>query len=179
MKRALVVLGTVALMCAPIGVARAGGGFCHRETTTIGSGGGIAYGDFCVQPNVLQVRVGQEVVWSNKDQIEHTVTSGSGGWALETLQPGQNFTHTFTKAGVYPFYCQLHPNMGGVVLVGLGKTITGLISDPPASAAGATTSSSSSAGWLALASSLGLVVGVAAVTFRRRLGAAPRKATEA
>jgi hypothetical protein len=105
------------------------------------------------------------------------VTSGSGGWALETLEPGQTFTHTFAQAGVYPFYCQIHPDMGGVVLVGLGRTITSAISDPPAVTSAKT---SSSAGWLALSSSLGLVVGVAAVTFRRRLiGGDPRKANEA
>jgi len=176
MRRALIVLGMAVLLSAPMSVARAGGGGCTRDTT-ISNGAGIAYGDFCVHPNVLQVRVGQQIVWSNKDQVPHTVTSGSGGWALETLEPGQTFTHTFNKAGVYPFYCQLHPGMGGVVLVGLGRTITSAISDSPVAAG--VTRSSSSAGWLALASSLGLVAGVAAVSFRRRLlGAPTRKAGE-
>ena len=33
------------------------------------------------------------------------------------LEPGQSFTLTFTKPGIYPFVCNIHPGMGGVVVV--------------------------------------------------------------
>jgi len=33
------------------------------------------------------------------------------------MVPGQIFSHTFTEAGQYPYYCALHPNMVGTVIV--------------------------------------------------------------
>jgi plastocyanin len=30
---------------------------------------------------------------------------------------GQSFSHTFDKAGQYPYFCSPHPNMVGTVVV--------------------------------------------------------------
>jgi plastocyanin len=80
------------------------------------------------QPNPVEVNVGETVVWTNDDSTVHTVTSGSAGMPdgkfdsspnfNPLLNPGQTFSHTFEEAGEYPYFCALHPNMAGTVVVG-------------------------------------------------------------
>jgi plastocyanin len=89
--------------------------------------GGSTMTDKGYSPNPVQVKVGQTVVWTNKDTVQHTITSGSPGSAdsgkefdsglTKLLSPGSTFQHTFTKAGSFPYYCQLHPTMAGTVTV--------------------------------------------------------------
>ena len=33
------------------------------------------------------------------------------------MAPAATFEHTFTEAGEYPYFCLLHPNMVGTVIV--------------------------------------------------------------
>jgi plastocyanin len=79
------------------------------------------------EPNPVQVSVGDTVTWTNDDSTTHTVTSGQSGQPdgkfdsspnfNPLMAPGQAFSHTFTEAGQYPYYCALHPNMVGTVSV--------------------------------------------------------------
>lgn len=78
-------------------------------------------------PNPIEAAVGDTVTWTNKDSTPHTVTSGTGGTPDGTFDssPGFNplmppqgtFSHTFAEAGEFPYYCGLHPNMVGTVMV--------------------------------------------------------------
>jgi plastocyanin len=89
--------------------------------------GGSTMGDKGYSPNPAQVKVGQTVVWTNKDSVQHTITSGAPGSAdsgkefdsglTKLLNPGSTYQHTFAKAGDFPYYCQLHPTMLGHVIV--------------------------------------------------------------
>jgi plastocyanin len=76
----------------------------------------------------IQVKVGQKVIWKNDDSTAHTVTSGTGAsdpnmgkefdsGVTKLINPGATFEHTFTKAGTFPYFCQLHPTMLGKVIV--------------------------------------------------------------
>jgi plastocyanin len=79
------------------------------------------------QPNPVQVSIGATVTWTNDDSQPHTVTSGVSGQpdgrfdSSPNFNPlmasGQTFEYTFTEAGEYPYFCQLHPNMVGTVQV--------------------------------------------------------------
>ncbi len=67
-------------------------------------------------PSTLTVSVGTKVTWINKDLEEHSVNSNTGifGGPL----PGLNtFSYTFNEPGTYPYYCEPHPGMAGVVIV--------------------------------------------------------------
>ena len=78
-------------------------------------------------PNPINSHVGDNVTWMNRDTIPHTVTSGINGRSDGTfdsspnfnplIAPGGTFSHTFTQAGGFPYYCSLHPNMIGTVIV--------------------------------------------------------------
>jgi plastocyanin len=83
--------------------------------------------DKAYSPNPIEVKVGQKVEWTNKDSLQHTITSGTAGspdsgkafdsGLTKLLNNGQTFEHTFAAAGEYPYYCQLHPTMVGKVVV--------------------------------------------------------------
>jgi plastocyanin len=75
-------------------------------------------------PGSIQVKVGDTVTWTNDDETLHTVTSGSGtdenmGVLFDSgmMGKGKTFVHTFTVAGEYPYFCMVHPDMIGKVLV--------------------------------------------------------------
>jgi plastocyanin len=82
-------------------------------------------GDKAFQPNPVSTKVGGTLTWVNSDTLDHTVTSGNGpndpnvGTQFNSgvLAQGQTFAHTFKKAGEFNYFCQLHPNMVGEVIV--------------------------------------------------------------
>jgi plastocyanin len=91
-------------------------------------------------PNPVEVKVGDTVNWTNSDSTPHTVTSGSDATPdgkfdsspglRQLLIPGRTFSHTFDEAGKYPYYCGLHPNMIGTVIVASGGGDNGEPSQP-------------------------------------------------
>jgi plastocyanin len=73
-------------------------------------------------PNPAQVSVGGTVTWTNDDSVPHTVTSGENVtpdaiFESGVMAPAATFEHTFTEADEYPYFCLLHPNMVGTVIV--------------------------------------------------------------
>jgi amicyanin len=75
--------------------------------------------EFAFGPQSITVKVGAKVTWTNDDQDPHTVTSQSGNGPLKskTLNNGDTFSYTFTKAGSYDYLCTIHPFMTGTVVV--------------------------------------------------------------
>ncbi len=70
------------------------------------------------QPATIQVPVGTTVTWTNNDNIGHTVTFRNGMKDSGVIVPGGGtFRYPFTSKGIFPYYCTLHPSMGGVVTV--------------------------------------------------------------
>jgi plastocyanin len=84
-------------------------------------------------PSHTSVNQNDTITWINKDTEVHTVTSGVGA-GLESLlnnkqgtkngifdsglyKPGGNWTHKFEKAGIYAYFCTVHPWMEGTVVV--------------------------------------------------------------
>ena len=72
-------------------------------------------------PNPIQVSVGTTVTWTNNDEEVHTVNAGENptpsGLFDFYISPGGTSEYTFTESGEYPYFCILHPNMVGTVLV--------------------------------------------------------------
>jgi amicyanin len=79
----------------------------------------VAIENFAFSPATITVQVGTTVTWTNKDSDPHTVTAKSGGAALDspTLNQGDSYQYTFTKAGQYTYLCTIHPFMLGTVMV--------------------------------------------------------------
>ena len=75
--------------------------------------------DFSFQPASLKIKVGDTVVWTQRDSVKHTVTVVSGPETFDSglLSAGETFSHTFTKPGTYEYKCTPHPGMRGKVVV--------------------------------------------------------------
>ncbi|MDE1725018.1 MAG: hypothetical protein KGH76_03860 [Thaumarchaeota archaeon] len=79
---------------------------------------------FSLSPSTLEVQVNDTVTWKNQDTAVHTVTTGKSGLGFDgridsgIIQPGGTFSYTFTKTGLYQYYCLFHPWMTGFVNVG-------------------------------------------------------------
>ncbi|UTH72609.1 cupredoxin family copper-binding protein [Chromobacterium sp. IIBBL 290-4] len=84
-----------------------------------GADGGhtVAISKFAFQPKELTVAPGAKVVWVNQDETPHTVTSRSKAFASKALDTDDKFEHVFEAEGDYPYYCVVHPFMGGVIHV--------------------------------------------------------------
>ncbi len=74
--------------------------------------------NFSFTPGEVKVAAGGEITWINHDDVPHTVMSTTKAFSSPPLDTGEKFTHAFPKAGTFPYYCSLHPQMTGKVVVG-------------------------------------------------------------
>jgi amicyanin len=100
------VLAGVAVMAAPIGATSTGA----EETA-------VKIDNFTFTPQRVTVKVGTTVTWTNQDDIPHTVASATKAFRSKALDTDDKFSFTFTTAGVYDYFCSLHPHMTGTVVV--------------------------------------------------------------
>jgi plastocyanin len=92
--------------------------------------------DNVFEPKMITVNVGDTVVWKNGGQHEHTVTADDGSFNSDDLAPGKEFSHTFTKAGTFAYYCKYHGGphgvgMSGTVVVQAASKLTQLTTQKP------------------------------------------------
>ena len=69
-------------------------------------------------PSTVNVTVGATVEWVNLDAVVHTSTSFSqNGWSSPYIEPGKSYNFTFIglKAGQYPYHCDVHPFLVGII----------------------------------------------------------------
>ena len=81
-------------------------------------------GDKAYSPNPAEIKAGETVTWTNDDSQIHTATSGAVGaedsgkvFDSSILSPKATFDFKFDQAGEYDYYCTLHPQMLGKVIV--------------------------------------------------------------
>ena len=68
-------------------------------------------------PPRVVVKKGSTVSWQQADRMPHDVVADDGGFASPRMRQGDTFSHTFEKAGTYNYYCSLHRQMRGQVVV--------------------------------------------------------------
>jgi plastocyanin len=72
-------------------------------------------------PGLLLARVGQPVEFRNGESINHNVYVTRGAAAAVELNvstdPGEAYTHTFTRTGAYDVSCDIHPSMRASLVV--------------------------------------------------------------
>lgn len=75
--------------------------------------------DFAFDPAEITVPPGTTVVWTNRDDIPHTVTDDAAPreFTSAALDTGETFSYRFDRAGRFSYFCKLHPHMQGVVVV--------------------------------------------------------------
>lgn len=90
-------------------------------------GDGIpGYRNTYFSPTSLHIYTGDTVRWINKDTVSHTVTAiafNSGLiWPTGSAEGPSTYSHTFNIPGIYVYFCEIHPYMGGIIYVDTEET---------------------------------------------------------
>ncbi len=67
--------------------------------------------------NVLRIKVGTTVTWTNNDNTQHTVTDEGGAFDSGFLDNGDTWSHTFADVGEFEYFCLPHPWMRARIVV--------------------------------------------------------------
>ncbi|MHB8601955.1 MAG: cupredoxin domain-containing protein [Nitrosotalea sp.] len=150
------LFGLLALV-AILGVAPAFGQTANEIDMAAGAGGSAnaacVAANNCFAPNPLTVTPGTTVTWKNTDTVSHYVTSGkvsdeTTGTVFDSgnlIKPGNSYQFTFAAAGIFDYFCSVHPWMTGQVIVsGAAATSTQSTGSTQAGSMNMTTSQSTS-----------------------------------
>ena len=74
--------------------------------------------DFMFAPMDVNIAVGTRVTWVNDDQVPHTVMEIHKAFHSAALDTRDSFTYQFDNAGTFEYFCALHPQMIGKIVVG-------------------------------------------------------------
>lgn len=82
----------------------------------------VTISDYAFTPQTITVRSGEIVRWENRDATPHRImfTDANGrdaGVESSALSSSQSYSRKFETAGTYPYYCKIHPDMKGTVIV--------------------------------------------------------------
>jgi plastocyanin len=78
----------------------------------------IGIKDIKFVPADATAKVGQKITWTNNENIPHNVTATDGAdFASDTLQKGDTFEFTPTKAGTIKYVCTIHSGQSGEIEV--------------------------------------------------------------
>lgn len=70
---------------------------------------------FAFQAQSTKVVPNTTIEWKNFDTVSHQILGGD--FQSPVLKPGQSYTHKFTKEGIYVYYCGIHNDMTGEIVV--------------------------------------------------------------
>ncbi|AWY40288.1 amidase [Pseudomonas putida] len=73
--------------------------------------------EFMYGPKDMTVPVGTKVTWVNDDEIPHTVAETHKVFRSGALDTGDSYSWVFNTPGEYEYFCALHPQMIGKIVV--------------------------------------------------------------
>jgi plastocyanin len=76
------------------------------------SSGQVVLLDDRFEPKDLTVVAGTTVIWVNNGADWHSIAAFDGSFADPTILPGESYTFTFDRPGVYQYLCQHHARHG-------------------------------------------------------------------
>ena len=66
----------------------------------------------------LTIKVGQTVIWTNRDDSDHTIVADDGSFGSDgDLARGESYKFTFKKKGKFKYHCKYHPREKGEITV--------------------------------------------------------------
>jgi plastocyanin len=75
--------------------------------------------NYAFTPHGTHIGVGDNILWSNMDNVPHAPTADNGSWGSSYLSHNQTYSHTFSASGAYPYHCAVHPDMMDTIFVGV------------------------------------------------------------
>src|ERR1700709_123745 len=76
----------------------------------------VTIDNFTFSPPQLTVKVGDNVTWTNHDDIPHTIVS-AGKFRSKTLDTDDSYSFTFPAGGGSKYFCSLPPHINGAIHV--------------------------------------------------------------
>jgi plastocyanin len=73
--------------------------------------------DNAYEPAILEAATGQTITWQNDGVLPHTVTATDSSFDSSFMVPGAVYQLSFGAPGEYAYFCTVHPEMTGVVVV--------------------------------------------------------------
>jgi plastocyanin len=127
--------------------------------------------NFTFNPGTVTIQVGDTVTWTNNDTMPHTATATDDPATFDGgMQPGESFSFTFDEEGTFDYFCEIHPQMEGTVVVEAAAASPSEIPDGALSSERADGTPPVAALGIALIA-LSLLAGIGVA--RRRAGSAP------
>lgn len=79
----------------------------------------VKIADMAFSPAQITIKKGTKVTWTNSDSVSHDVKEKDGktGPNSPALSQGQSYSFTYNESGTYNYYCSIHPQMTGSVIV--------------------------------------------------------------
>jgi plastocyanin len=110
-RRSFWIAGTFAALALAAGVATLRPALAADATITIDN--------FTFTPAQIRVASGTNVTWVNNDDIPHQIVDATDPRAMKSppLDTDNRSSFVYAKAGSYPYFCGLHPQMRGTVIV--------------------------------------------------------------
>jgi plastocyanin len=111
-RRVLLTLAVVLALVSGLVIVRSG--------LAAGVAGAVVTIDnFAFGPGTITVKRGTTVTWLNKDDEPHTVVNDGDPRVFKSkaLDTDDSYAFTFDKAGTYRYFCSVHPQMQGRVVV--------------------------------------------------------------
>jgi plastocyanin len=106
-------IGATALLAAGLPSLGATGGVVDAATKAVT----VKIDNFAFAPPDLTVAAGTTVTWKNDDGEVHRVADDHNAFSSAALDTDDSFSHTFATAGVYHYFCTIHPYMVGKIVV--------------------------------------------------------------
>ncbi|MBK9710855.1 MAG: cupredoxin domain-containing protein [Kouleothrix sp.] len=78
----------------------------------------VSMKDFEFTPKEIKVKVGTTITWKNDGSKPHSATAVDKSFDTAIFQPGESKSVTFSKAGSFAYYCQLHGTPDGNGMIG-------------------------------------------------------------
>src|SRR5215218_4689422 len=88
-----------------------------RALAVVAGEAAVSIDNFTFSPAVITVPAGTRVVWTNRDDIPHTVVGADDPRALRSPPLDTDDRFAFAAPGTYRYFCSLHPHMQGTVVV--------------------------------------------------------------
>jgi plastocyanin len=93
-------------------------GFLILATTSAALAAEVRIKDYKFVPEKITVRAGETVKWTNDEKrASHSIVFTQERIESERMLGGDSWQRRFERPGTYPYTCEPHPEMKGVVEV--------------------------------------------------------------
>lgn len=76
---------------------------------------------FAFKPANVNIKLGDTVVWINKDIVPHTATAVDGSWTTGSIGFNESESLVFDNEVLLSYYCRFHPSMKAVLSMAMLK----------------------------------------------------------